>query len=522
MTGLSFQNHLEDTLPDVSNTTFNHISNEMHVTLSKKRRGHIFFLLIAIALALATGCGDSSSNLSTQATAPLVIISDIHFTPFYDTELFNDLVNSPVEQWASIFQTSSMSEPLSWGNESNYPLLVRALDSALMEIGSSPVLLFPGDILAHKFPEKFFELYGKEDEEALRSFVYKTVVFFATQIRERFGDLPVVFALGNNDSYAGDYKLVPGGEFLADTAEEFYDTLLLGGADHEGYFKTYPAGGYYVADPPESKVLFVCLNTILFSRRWLENNSNEGEGIALKQLDWLEQTLAEAGAAERRVWLIVHIPPGADIFATVTTYMDKTGHISNAASFWEEEYQARFLEISTRYAHVIEAVFAGHTHMDEYRLLLENDGSAHKASITTPSVSPVFGNDPAFKVVTMDRENWELLDYRSVAYHLGSAFPEFSTYYVFSEAYSTEMPLELSLISLFPNLATDTLSQQAYARFYYSGHNAADNINATNWPAYWCGIGKMVQEEYIECVNSYRLGGVSTQTTVDNPLTQNQ
>ncbi|MBW1865424.1 MAG: hypothetical protein JRI64_07320, partial [Deltaproteobacteria bacterium] len=97
------------------------------MTLDKKRRGHIFFLLMVIALALAAGCGDSSSNGSTRGTVPLVIISDIHFTPFYDPDLFDDLVNFPVEQWASIFQTSSITEPLLWGNESNYPLLVRAL-----------------------------------------------------------------------------------------------------------------------------------------------------------------------------------------------------------------------------------------------------------------------------------------------------------------------------------------------------------------------------------------------------------
>ncbi len=488
----------------------------MYVTLGKKRRSHIFFLLVAIALAFVTGCGDSSSNGSTRGTVPLVIISDIHFTPFYDPGLFDDLVNSPVEQWASIFQTSSITEPLLWGNESNYPLLTRALDSALMEIGSSPVLLFPGDILAHKFPEKFFDLYGKEDEEALRSFVYKTVVFFASQVRERFGDLPVIFTLGNNDSYAGDYKIVPGGKFLADTAEEFYSTLLLGGADSEDFFKTYPAGGYYVADPPGSKALFVCLNSILFSRHRIENNADEGDDIALKQLDWLELTLAEAGSAGKKVWLITHIPPGVDIFGTVSTYMDKSGYISNADSFWKEEYHELFLEICKRYEHVIEVVFSAHTHMDEYKLLLENDSIAYKATITVPSVSPIFGNDPAFRVVTMDRENWELLDYRSVACHLGSASPEFSNYYVFSEAYITEMPLELSLTSLFPKLATDVLSQQNYRGFYYSGHNAANNIDDTNWPAYWCGIGKMVKDEYIECVNSYRSGGASTPIIFDN------
>lgn len=490
--------------------------------MDKRRTGHIFFPLIALALALATGCGDSSSDSSDQGAASLVIISDVHFTPFYDTELFNNLVSSPVEQWAPIFQTSSISEPPSWGNDSNYPLLVRTLDSALKEIGSSPVLLFPGDILAHKFREKFFELYGKEDEDALRSFAYKTVVFFARQLREHFDDLPVLFTLGNTDSYAGDYKLVPGGEFLADTAEEFYATLLLKGADPESYFKTYPAGGYYVASPPGSKVLFVCLNSVLFSRHRLEDPAHEGDDIALKQLEWLELTLAEASKGEKKVWLVTHIPPGADIFTTVGTYMDESGHISNAASLWKKEYQERFLEISKRYDHIIEAVFCGHTHMDEYRLLLENDGAMYRAAIVTPSVTPLFGNDPAYKVVTIDRKTWELLDYRSMAFHLGSALPEFGTYYLFSEAYGIQAPLEQSLPSLFPRLATDMMSQQAYARFYYSGHNAADNINAINWPAYWCGIGKMARAEYTECVNSYGLGGNSAPTAFDNPLIQNR
>ncbi|MBW2205239.1 MAG: hypothetical protein JRF52_14540, partial [Deltaproteobacteria bacterium] len=164
------------------------------------------------------------------------------------------------------------------------------------------------------------------------------------------------------------------------------------------------------------------------------------------------------------------IPPGVDIFGTVSTYMDKSGYISNADSFWKEEYHELFLGICKRYEHVIEVVFSAHTHMDEYKLLLENDSIAYKATITVPSVSPIFGNDPAFRVVTMDRENWELLDYRSVACH----------------------------------------------GFYYSGHNAANNINATNWPAYWCGIGKMVKDEYIECVNSYRSGGASTPIIFDN------
>jgi len=469
----------------------------------KSQRCHIFLMTLALFVALAAGCSNHSSNPSTETALPLVIISDVHFTPFYDTTIFNDLVHFPVEQWPSIFQSSGVTDLSSWGQETNYPLLIKVLDAARQATGDGHVLLFSGDILAHKFPETFFDLYGKEDEEALRAFIYKTVVFFAAQVRERAGNIPVIFALGNTDSYAGDYKLIPGGAFLADTADTLYKNLLLGGADHEDYFNTYPAGGFFVAEPPGAKVQFICLNTVFFSKNRTDNHRGEGDNIAIEQLAWLERVLDVADAGKKKVWLVMHIPPGADIFGTVKTFMDTSGHISDAAGFWKEPYQERFLEISSRYAHIIEVIFAGHTHMDEYRLLLDNDGEAYQAAMITPAVSPQYGNNPAFKVVAIREQNWELLDYRSVNCDIGSATPDFSTYYLFSNAYFTGMSLQASLVALFPKLAKDTACQQAYARFYYSGHDAANIIDGVNWPAYWCGIGKMDRAEYIECVNTY-------------------
>ena len=147
----------------------------------RKYRRHVLPVLAILFVFLAAGCSSDSSGTSTESKLPLVIISDVHFTPFYDTTIFNDLVNSPVEEWADIFQRSSVTELSSWGQETNYPLLRRALDAASRSIGEGQAVIFPGDILAHNFPETFFELYGEEDREALRSFVYKTVVFFATQ-----------------------------------------------------------------------------------------------------------------------------------------------------------------------------------------------------------------------------------------------------------------------------------------------------------------------------------------------------
>jgi len=461
-------------------------------------------MVSVLIIFLSTGCSNDSSGTSTQSKLPLLIISDVHFTPFYDTTIFDDLVNSPVEEWADLFESSTVTDLSSWGQETNYPLLKRALTAASRSVGEGQAVIFPGDILAHQFPEKFFKLYGEEDYDALRSFVYKTVVFFATQVRERMGSVPVMFTLGNNDSYAGDYLLVPGGAFLADTAEAFYNTFLLGWADRKSYFSTYPAGGYFVAEPPGAKVLFVCVNSILFSNHRTEGCTDSTDNAATTQLAWLEKVLEKAYADQKKVFMVTHIPTGMSIYSTVQTYMDASGKISGADVFWKESCQNRFLEICRKYESVIEIIFSGHTHMDEYRLILDHDDEAYKPIMVTPAVSPQFGNNPAFKVLTLAGEDWEPLDYRSISCDLNLSSPDFSTYYVFSEAYSTEMPLEESLVDLFPKMKNNDSDRKNYARFYYSGHDDANIIDDTTWPAYWCGIGRMNRGEYIECVNGYR------------------
>jgi sphingomyelin phosphodiesterase acid-like 3 len=470
----------------------------------KKCRRYNALMVGVLFILLSAGCSSDSSKPPSQSKVPIVIFSDVHFTPFYDTAIFDDLVNSPVEEWADVFRNSSVAELPSWGQETNYPLLIRALEAASRSIGEGQAVIFPGDILAHNFPETFFALYGVQDYEALRSFVYKTVVFFATEVRERFGDTPVIFTLGNNDSYAGDYKLVPGGAFLTDTADVFYNSFLLGGADRKNYLSTYSAGGYFVAEPPAAKVRFVCLNAVFFSQHGSNDCMESDNNISTTQLAWLEQVLEKAHADQKKVFLITHIPPGISIYSTVKSHMDSGGKISDADAFWKESCQNRFLEICHTYAHVIEGVFSGHTHMDEYRLILSFGGEAYMPAVNAPAVSPQYGNNPAFKVYSLRGEDWKLLGYRAVSCDLSFSSPDFSTYYVFSEAYSTKMPLKESLVDLYPKMTIDGGDQRHYARFYYAGHDDANIIDDTTWPAYWCGIGRMDRDEYIECVNSYR------------------
>jgi len=463
-------------------------------------RSDRLLVLFLGAIVLCIGCAGDSGTSASKASAPLVVFTDVHFTPFYDPGIFWDLVDSSPDRWADIFKRSSITEPQSWGKETNYPLFMNMLQAACHASRGSPLVLFQGDMLAHKFRETFFELYGDTDEAALRSFAYKTCAFFAAQVREHFPGLPVLFVLGNNDSYAGDYKLVPGGEYLSETSSLFYSVLLLGKADPEAFAETYRAGGYYKAQPSPSKVLFICLNTVLFSVHW----SSEGaEDAPTRQLDWLEQTLAGAREEGKKVWILMHVPPGADAYGTVSGFMDDTGHISDAAMLWKAGDQERFLNIVRTYGDIVEASFAGHTHMDEYRITPRQDGQTAGTILFSPSVSPQYGNNPGFKVFTLSTSHWELQDYRSIACPFEVPEPAFETSYTFSSAYRLGSPLEAALNELLPELVTDETRRTPYIHYYYSGHDAANPIRDTSWPAYWCAIRCMSKNDYIGCVNSY-------------------
>ena len=451
-------------------------------------------IILAAALILfIAGCGGGGNGRSS-----IVVFSDVHFNPFYDPAIFDSLVNSSEEQWNEIFRSSAVTDPQPWGNETNYPLLVRMLEAVRTQSSANPAVIFSGDMVTHGFSKKFYDLYGSEDEAAMRAFTYKTVAFFAAQVRENLGEIPVIFTLGNDDSYEGDYKIDPGGAFLADTADLLYSTLLMEKAGMPAFSRHTGAGGYYAVSV--GPVTFISLNTVLFSPK----AATEIEDVVSQELQWLDRTLAGARAQGKRVWLVMHIPPGADIYSTVTNHMDPAGHISDAPLMWKTEYQDRFLNITDNYLDIIDVAFAGHTHMDEYRLDVDENDASHAVILVTPAISPIFDNDPAFKVVRIESSDWTPLDYCSVAYHFGDADPVFGPYYTFTM--HTLRPKEIwnrPLVALFPKLRTDTTLHQAYSGYYYSGNNSANPINDINWPAYWCGIGHMTKDDYMQCVNTY-------------------
>ena len=462
--------------------------------------------LALILLLPMAGCGGGGGNEPPSTSFPVVVFSDVHFDPLYDKSLCSQLNAEVPGKWAAIL--SSSTEPSAWGSDTNYALLVRTLESVKARLGPSPMVIFTGDILGHYLAERFFQCHDTgdtptaEDIAAMKSFTDKTVAFFIQQVKSSLGNVPVMFALGNADSYWG---LGPDQEFLSNTAELYYG-LLSGAADHPTFITTLTQGGYYAAGLPETNLMVIGLNTFEFSPTFKDTRYAE----VMAQLDWFEQTLDSAKANGQKVWLLMHVPPGADKYSTAQSLVD--GQLkSSPTMMWNQEYQTRFLRILSEHPGVVAQTLTAHTHMDEYRIMSPSD-----VADTTPGITPYFGNDPAFKVFTVARDTLKAIDYTSFNYDLNYAVgapppARFQAYYTFSAAYAMQGFLENSLAQLYPELATNGSKRAFYSGSYFSGRgnfSAAGNeltpITDSTWPVYWCGILHMDPTRLTDCINSYK------------------
>jgi hypothetical protein len=454
------------------------------------------FLELASASVLC-GCSGTSS-ISGGDDFPVLAFSDIHFDPFFDPQLFAQLNAADPGQWAGIFSSSAIKTPSQPGSDSNYPLLVLALESIEQNLGASPVILFTGDLLGHGIPQRYFAATGTTDVEAMLAFTDKVVSFVTRQIRAVAADVPVLFAVGNCDSYTG---YGPDSSFLVNNADTFFTTMLNGAAHRQDFLSSFTAGGYYAAEPAGANVMVIGLNTIMFSPLVQNKDGAENNQAAVDaELAWLDARLASAKAAGKRVWMLMHAPPGADEGTTATS-VQGNGHIANATMMWEANYQAEFMRVLRKYSGVITLTLAGHTHMDEYRII-----SADNVVDIIPGISPVFGNDPAYKVFRLNGSTFAPADYNSLNYDLATLPAQFNGYYTYSQAFPVAGSLAKSHRELFPRLAVDPKLQVLYREYFYSGNNIANPVTDINWPVYWSGIGIMTDSEIVASVNAYPRG----------------
>jgi len=426
----------------------------------------------------------------------VVGLSDLHFDPFYDPTIVPDLLSSGAGKWRKIFEGSKVTGYGEYGRDSNFPLLLSALRHAGKKGRRADFVVISGDFLGHGFNENYYKYAGNKDPKGLQEFIDKTMEFMAGLIVDHFPDIPIFPALGNEDAYCGDYRVEPNGPFLKKTAG-IWRKLLRDRRNQEAFGNTFPIGGYYsVHSPREWEHRLIILNTVFMSSNY-QNACGKPQDIpAADELRWLADQLQDAAAKREKVWLIYHIPPGID------TYGSAHASDGRVVTFWQQAYTQPYLDVLDKYRDTVVLTLAGHSHMDDVRLL--SLGSRLPAYLlVTPAISPIFGNNPGFHMFAYHPRSFALQDYATWMFNLPAASGEatWKEEYRFSQAYGVS-PVNGATLELVWHKLEDPSgrSRTTYIRNYNVSDTAAPPITDKTWPVYWCAIGYPTETAFRACL----------------------
>jgi len=166
----------------------------------------MFVLLVGCATIRSISTHFPAGDSIKQSDIGVILsLTDFHFDPIYDPKLFPALVEAPPSEWTRIFESSQVSGYGEYLKDLNYNLVVSAIKYAALAAREADCILLAGDWLAHGFSDSYYQYAGNRDPRGLYEFIDKTITFLTQRIREQFPQIPIYPALGNADSYCGDY-----------------------------------------------------------------------------------------------------------------------------------------------------------------------------------------------------------------------------------------------------------------------------------------------------------------------------
>lgn len=444
---------------------------------------------VLIVVALVSSVAGASAQAGTAAARQFISISDIHFNPYYDPTLMQQLEASDVSGWAAIFQSSKIQQPNSYNSDTNYSLFASFLADLKTRAADATFATISGDFLCHDFPQDF-QLYSPDKSEgAYQSFVTKTVQFIATELRAADPGLTIYPALGNNDSDCGDYEITPKGWFLGVFAKAFAPSVKW-----PGFVTQFSPYGYYAAPAPMPDTTLIGLNTIFFSSNYDNACGTNGIDYGVLELAWLKKQLALARLRKRHVWLLYHIPPGINVYSSTTG----PSACPAPVTMWKTQYTTTFDALMKQYASTVSVSLAGHTHMDDFRLMATTTSPFAYVHIT-PAVSPLFTNNPAYEVMTYLPQKATIADYAVIHFTLNTPTPRWGQEYSFDSAYGQTSYTPQSIAAVRAAIDSDPATRALYIRYYTASNPGSTTITPETSKGYWCGTGARTPADFSNC-----------------------
>jgi len=171
--------------------------------------------------------------------------------------------------------------------------------------------------------------------------------------------------------------------WASNLAEVFTET----GAFNLKEANNYSYGGAFSTEIGGLQI--ITINTIIYSVAHKPRKPMGDDPFG--QFAWLKSQLKAAKARGRPAWIVGHIPPGLETY-TLT-------------ELWEDTYVANYLALvqDAELGPFVAAQLFGHVHACEFRLL-PKPANATGPILLSGALSPIYKNNPAFRVIEYDSE----------------------------------------------------------------------------------------------------------------------
>jgi sphingomyelin phosphodiesterase acid-like 3 len=455
------------------------------------------------------------SKPAPQSSATVLMVSDIHFEPFWDPGKAPQLAAKPESEWAAILASAPSPDREAQfnaiqqachtrGADTSFPLFASSLSAMKTNAAGAKFVTVSGDLISHSFNCKFARVFPAARPGDYRIFVEKTIKFVIASLRGAMPGVRVYAALGNNDSDCGDYQLDASSSFLHDLDKVF--TADVPAIDMQEAYADFPIGGNYRATLPKpfADTRLLVIDDLFMARRYQTCSGEDDSSEATRQIAWLRTELESARQAKMKVWVMAHIPPGVDVHSTAAKGKNICAGQEPAMFLSSDELP----DALTPYSDVISLAIFAHTHMDEMRLLIPNDipNPAHSVPVKlVSSISPINGNNPSITVAQVDPRTGTMVDYRVIAASnqtgIGTAWTE---EYDYARAYNEPAFSDTALATLIGEFRADNGAKspfsQAYIRNYFVGDRSSELTPF--WPLAACGLINMSADSFRACVCS--------------------
>jgi sphingomyelin phosphodiesterase acid-like 3 len=325
-----------------------------------------------------------------------------------------------------------------YGCDTTSSLLSAMMDRVRQVAPNATAVMVSGDLSGHSQPSKVASLAAMRSARA--------------QIEASVGNLEVWTVLGNNDVFP-DYACTCSDDWYAEVASDAWQHMVPDGFEDE--WRQF-AG--YAVDEVLPGVRLIAINTVLYSMRHVPAWH---DADPCGQFAFVERQIATAKQRGQQIILLGHVPPGVDSFSSAANVM-----------LMQQQYIDRLVALVNE--HGIVGLF-GHLHSSEFRRFsASRDGGAPGFLMLDGSVSPIFGNNPSFRVYSYETKPFRIVDYVQHVLDLEASnaqgTPVWRHEYSFDDAYSYGQVSAASLASLANRLPSNyTLFSEWQANLY--GHS---------------------------------------------------